>query len=275
MTSAVQLKGMNDGLERRHSTGPTSTSTTLSPYTATNSTTAHRQSTSAIDLSHSPSNDESPSDYETQPQDSPSFAPTHTFWITPHSLFTRSIPVYDLTSGISTPYTGLSPAYKAAVQKALKDHCPTPCYTLTRQNWLGLRYTITDVASVPVAEWKHPWSSVGEALLTFPADSTHSTHAVALRNKRWGRRTETFVMDSVTYEWASDSLLVSQYMTLYKVLGSQRAEVGKFAAKRWGGWSTGGTFVVDTNEVDELVAVLSLAVVLKKKRQRAAKRHGA
>jgi len=41
-----------------------------------------------------------------------------------------------------------------------------------------------------------------------------------------------------------------------------------------GSWSTGGTFVVDTREVDELVAVASLVVVLKKKRQRAAERSG-
>jgi len=67
---------------------------------------------------------------------------------------------------------------------------------------------------------------------------------------------------------------VLQYVTLYKVIGEKRVEVGKYAAKWWGSWSTGGIIVVDTREVDELVAVASLVVVLKKKRQRAAERSG-
>jgi hypothetical protein len=279
MATAIELRSMNDDLNRRRSMKATSTTTALSPET-TESSIARRRSTSAIDHKQHP-DDETPSYYEATPQDSvitvlpqesPNFAPTHTFWLTPHSPFTRSILVYDLTTDISTPYTGLSPAYKAAIQKALKDHSPTPYCTITRQNWLGSRYTITDSQSTHICDWKHPWSSVGEAVLTFPADSTHSSHAISLKNKRWGLRTEVFVVDSVPYEWASDSLFVSQNMTLYTVLRDQRVEVGKFANRWWGSWSTGGVLVVDARKVDDLVAVMSLAVVLKKKRQRAAER---
>lgn len=279
MATAIQLQPMDGAVQRHHSMKATSTS--VSPEATTDSTIARRRSTSAKSR-RSDASDNS-ADHETNPQDSltaalpqdsPTFAPTHTFWVTPHSFFTRNIPVYDLTADISTPYTGISPAYKTAVQKALKDHSPSPCYTFVRQNWKGLKYSITDSTDATVCDWKHPWSSVGEAVLTFPADSIHSTHAVSLKNRRWGLRTETFVVDSVPYEWQSDSLFVSQYITLYKVLGEQRIEVGKYAAKWWGSWSTGGTFVVDTREVDELVAVASLVVVLKKKRQRAAERSG-
>jgi len=238
MATAIQLKPMSDDIERRRSMKATSTS--LSPEATTDSTIAHRRSTSAINSRPNPSED--PSSYENQPQDtlsaslaqdSPGFAPTRTFWVTPHSFCTRAIPVYDLTVDISTPYTGLSPAYKTAVQKALKDHSPSPCYTFTRQSWLGQKYSITDSQSTTVCNWKHPWSSVGEAVLTFPTNSEHSTHPVSLKNKKWGLRTETFVVNSVPYEWQSDSLFVSQYVTLYKVLGEQRVEVGKYAAKWW------------------------------------------
>ncbi|KAF2502356.1 hypothetical protein BU16DRAFT_532719 [Lophium mytilinum] len=282
MASAIELQGMNDGLKRRHSTRASSTATALSTYTTASSTAARRRSTPAINQQYNSSEDEPPSYYNTQPQealtaslpkDSPSFAPTHTFWVTPNGMFTRSIPVYDLTSDISTPYTGLSSVYKASVQTALKDHSQTPCYTLTRQSWYGQHYNITDATGASIADWQHPWSSGGAAVLTFPTDSTHSTHAVAVRDKRWYLHNQTFVLNSVTYEWRNDGMFVSQAMTLYKMLGSQRVTVGKYTSKWWWSWSGGGgTLVVDANEVDELVAVVSLAVVLKKKRQRAAER---
>lgn len=62
-------------------------------------------------------------------------------------------------------------------------------------------------------------------------------------------------------------------MTLYKTLEENKVAVGKYAQKWWGGFVTGGTFVVDEGEIDGLVACLTLCVVLKKKRQRAAERN--
>jgi hypothetical protein len=66
-------------------------------------------------------------------------------------------------------------------------------------------------------------------------------------------------------------------MTLYRVTRSseqqKKVEVGKYAQKWWGSFVTGGTLVVDGKEIDGVVACLTLVVVLKKKRQRAAERH--
>ena len=68
----------------------------------------------------------------------------------------------------------------------------------------------------------------------------------------------------------------STNMTLFKVYGSgaeqKKIEVGKYAQRRWGACVTGGILVVDAKEIDGIVACLSLCVVLKKKRQRAAER---
>tara|TARA_R110002003_G_scaffold138_8_gene12710 strand:+ start:14678 stop:15388 length:711 start_codon:yes stop_codon:yes gene_type:complete len=211
------------------------------------------------------------------PLESRSFSPTAVYWITPHGLLTKNITVLDLTKDMDVPYTDMSNEYKAQVKKTLKDHSFTSAINCHRTNWLGLKYNITDDQNNSIAHWSHHWSSVGEAILTFPEDSPHSAHPISLRNKRWGLRTESFTVNSQPFFWEMDSLWHSTNMTLYRVTGSgegqKKIEVGKYAQKWWGGFVTGGTFVVDEKELDGVVACLTLIVVLKKKRQRAAERH--
>ncbi|KAF2269820.1 hypothetical protein CC78DRAFT_602102 [Lojkania enalia] len=212
------------------------------------------------------------------PLDSRSFAPKNTYWIVPHGMLTKEIKVLNLTQDIAMPFTGFTSAYKEAVKNAMKDHYITPSFIAHRNNWLGLKYTITNNQNEKIADWKHPWTSVGEAVLTFPEDSEYSSHTISLTNKRWGFRTEAFTVNSVPYFWEMDSLWHSQYMTLYKIYGSgeaqKKVEVGKYAQKWWGGIVTGGTLVVDEGELNGFVACMTLVVVLKKKRQRAAERNG-
>lgn len=211
------------------------------------------------------------------PLDSRSFTPTKVYWISPHGMLTKQITILDLTKDMNVPYTGLTNEYKAEVKKTLKDHSFTPAFTCHRHNWLGLKYNITDDQGHTVADWSHPWTSVREAILTFPKDSPHSSHPISLRNKRWGLRTESFTLNSQLFFWEMDSLWHSTNMTLYKVFGTgehqRKVEVGKYAQKCWGAFVTGGTLVVDAKEVDGCVSALTLCVVLKKKRQRAAERH--
>lgn len=203
-----------------------------------------------------------------------SFTPSNTYWISPHGMLSKKIEILDLTRDIDVPFTGFSNSYKQLVKTTLKDHSSTPTLTAHCDNWFGTSYTITDSQGEFVAKWKHPWTSVGEATLTFPEDSQHSSHLISLKNKRWGLRTESFVIDSVPFFWEMDSCWHSTNMTLYKTFGSgqsqRRIEVGKYAQKWWGSFVTGGTFVVDEEEIDGLVACLTLVVILKKKRQRAA-----
>lgn len=213
------------------------------------------------------------------PLDNYPFAPTSTYWISPHGMLTQDITILDLTLDLDVPYSGLTDDYKAEVKKALKDHSCTSALTCHRNSWVGLTWSIKDDQDSLIAEWKHPWFSTGEATLTFPETSPHSSHPIRLRNKRWGLRSETFTLDSQPFVWEMDSIWHSTNMTLYKVADSgeyeRKTEVGKFAQKWWGGIWTGGTVVVDEGEVDGCVACLTLCVVLKKKRQRAGERRHA
>lgn len=210
------------------------------------------------------------------PLESRPFEASKTYWITPHSLLTKHITILDLTADMNIQYSGLTDTYKDEVKKTLKDHSFTPAYTCERINWLGLRYNVVNDQGELIAEWKHPFSSVGEAVLSFPEDSPHSSHPIAMRNKRWGMRTESFTLNSQPFYWEMDSLWHSNYMTLYKIFGSgeneRKVEVAKYANKWWGGVVTGGTLVVDERELDGFIASLTLCVVLKKKRQRGAER---
>jgi hypothetical protein len=220
-----------------------------------------------------------PHDRETSklPLESEPFNPTNVYWISPHSTFASKIAVLDLTKDMKIPYTGLTDEYKATVAKTLKDHSYTPAITCTRNGWFSLQYDVTNDQDTHLAHWSHPWSSMGEAVLTFPSSSPHSSHTISLHNKTWGLRTETFTLDSQPFFWEMDSLWHSTNMTLYKATGSgeakRKVEVGKYAQKWWGGIVTGGTFVVDEGEIDGVVACATLVVVLRKKRQRAAERN--
>jgi len=170
----------------------------------------------------------------------------------------------------------MTDAYKAEVKKVLKDHSFTPAIKCHRNHWAGLKYKVTNDKGEHLADWSHPWTSVREATLTFPDNSPHAAHIISLKNKKWGLRTESFTLNSQPYLWEMDSLWHSHNMTLYRVTGTgdsqKKVEVAKYAQKWWGSFVTGGTLVVDENDLDGVVACLTLLVVLKKKRQRAAER---
>lgn len=214
----------------------------------------------------------------TLPLDSTTFKPTSIYWITPHGMLTKSITILDLTQDMPLPFAGLTDTYKASIKTTLKDHSFTPIITCQRQSWIGLKYHICDGQDKTLAHWSHPWSSTGEAVLTFPTDSPHSSHPISLKNKTWGLRTEAFTVNSQLFFWEMDSAWHSYSMTLFKVFGTgeqqKKVEVGKYSQKWWGSCATGGALVLDEGVIDGVVAALTLVVVLKKKRQRAAERYG-
>ncbi|KAH3975312.1 hypothetical protein HBH98_099260 [Parastagonospora nodorum] len=222
---------------------------------------------------------ETPHDDETSklPLESRPFIPTSVYWVSPHSTLASKITVLDLSKDMDVQYSGMTDEYKAQVAKTMQDHSYSPAITCTRNGWFSMNFDITDDQDKQLAHWAHPWSSFGEAVLTFPTDSTHSSHPISLKNKMWNTRTEAFTINSQPFLWEPDSHWHSQNMTLYKVTGTgdaeKKFEIGKYAQKWWGSVWTGGTFVVDDREIDGVVACLTLVVVLRKKRQRAAEKN--
>jgi hypothetical protein len=204
------------------------------------------------------------------PNDGSPFNPTRVYWISPQQL-RKEITILDLTEHLPGPFNGFTPEYKERVKATLKDHTIDPIFTVHRDSRVSLKYTVDNSQGDLVANWKHTRTGLGEAILTFPENSQHSLHPIHLKAKSHNTRTEAFTVNSVPFLWEQDSFWNCTNMTLYKVVGSgeheKKSVVGKYAQRWWGSAGTGGTFVVDENELDGLVACLSLLVFLKKMRQ--------
>ncbi|EON68786.1 hypothetical protein W97_08044 [Coniosporium apollinis CBS 100218] len=194
--------------------------------------------------------------------------PNQTFYIVPHTGFTKVIQVLDLTPQIKEriPYNGFTDAYKEAVKELAKNSPPEPTYTITRQNWVASRMIVTSASGAELAAWKAPHWSPGTTTLTFPRNSPHCSHTIEMKPVGFWHRSEHFVKDSVTYTWEMESKLTSSAFTLLKIIGQKKVEVARYAQSF--GFTTGGTLILDSREVDELVVVLTCAAMLKKKRLR-------
>lgn len=88
---------------------------------------------------------------------------------------------------------------------------------------------------------------------------------------KWYKRTNEWVRDSVTYSWRCNSKYKANRMTLLKKVGPKQLVVGRYA-QRWGSWITGGVLLVDSRGEDEVLAVLTACVMLRRMQQRAAER---
>ncbi|KAF2278744.1 uncharacterized protein EI97DRAFT_218000 [Westerdykella ornata] len=208
------------------------------------------------------------------PQDSPSFQPTNFYWISWHGLLPPyNIEVFDLTSDISTPFTGFTESFQNEVQRIRKDHTSTPFFTAHPDNRFCTRYGIRDSQGDIIAQWQHPWITTGKTVFSFPEGSPYCSHPVHLAHDNMLKnllalRTESFSYNSAKFVWTIDSRWHAHRMSLYRVWGSgpgqKRIEVGRWAQK-WG-LRPEGILVVDEREVSGLVACLTLLALMKKKR---------
>jgi hypothetical protein len=116
-----------------------------------------------------------------------------------------------------------------------------------------------------LAEYSSPLLAYGVTDISFPADSLHSSHAIKVRPLNATRRSQSFVQDSVTYAWDVNKMLFpggGGLLSLYKGVGSvKKIEIGRYQSDN-GKFTPGGVLVIDAEEVDVLVAVLTLLSVL-------------
>lgn len=116
-----------------------------------------------------------------------------------------------------------------------------------------------------LAEYSSPLLAYGVTDISFPADSLHSSHGIKVRPLNATRRSQSFVQDSVTYAWDVNKKLFpggGGVLSLYKGVGAvKRIEIGRYQSDN-GKFTPGGMLVIDAEEVDVLVAVLTLLAVL-------------
>lgn len=148
---------------------------------------------------------------------------------------------------------------KKAKQITSSPPLPEIVFTFKKENLPGSHLTVSDKAGNHVADWKSPILSMGTTTLTFPNGSKHSSHPIEIKPLGVGRRAESFVKDSVMYTWENERFKIEN-KNLIKAIGSEKVEVAKYSQKT--GHDKEGLLVVNTGEVDELVAVLTCFAVL-------------
>lgn len=116
-----------------------------------------------------------------------------------------------------------------------------------------------------LADYSSPLLAYGVTNISFPAGSLHSSHPITVRPINATRRSQAFVQDSVSYVWDVNRTLFpggGGVLSLYKGIGARKKiEIGRYQSDD-GTFIPGGVLVIDAEEVDVLVAVLTLLSVL-------------
>lgn len=217
---------------------------------------------------------------EERPLDDSILTPTRTLYVLRHNLFSKDVRIVDLTGQTAATYDGgpISDAFRDAARALAEEkaNIAVPAaYQLQRKHWYSSTATLTRPSSptptTQLAEWKHGAASFSKAHISFPSSSPHCSHPLVVAPLKWYRRANGFVVDSVTYEYSCDSRLRANRITLVREVGGRRTVVARYA-QRWGSYIAGGVLLVDTEKVDEVVAVLATCVMLRRMQQRAAER---
>ncbi|CAI6332693.1 unnamed protein product [Periconia digitata] len=197
--------------------------------------------------------------------------PSHTrrvLYLKPAMVLAPQIHIVDLTNSVYLPSHGLTGTYRYYVRKTMKRHSLIPDWTCYKHQWPGLNYSIRNAAGDHVAKWKRQGGFKRKVTLDCYDESTHSPHAILVRDEHWYSNNQKFTVNSQTYLWEVDSFWARRKMTLYRIcnVGFQtKIAVAKCAVYRWGG---GSVVVVDDRNVDVLVACLTISIMLQKMRER-------
>jgi len=191
--------------------------------------------------------------------------PNRTFWIVPHTGMTHTIQILDLTNLTKSTYP--SEDFEKEVKEIANTSPPEAWLTISSPKWYSKTFTVEKPGEKgEIATWKGGSFSSSKNTLVFPEDSSHSSHPVEMKADNYIKFREQFVKDSVAYEWKPENVVAMRKFTLTKNIGGMKTEVAKF----WSGWGIkfGGGLVLNSDEVDDVVAVVSMVNVLRKKRQK-------
>ena len=196
--------------------------------------------------------------------DAAAFQPTRILYIVPQSGWARETKILGLTSQLLDSYQdNFIEDFKASVKWLVSSSPPPlPIFTLTRAHWYSSsRLTVTDAKGAQLAKWHSPIMGYRVTHITFPGHSTHCTHALEVKPLSFARRAQSFVNNSMTYTWEAAGRFKSGRMSLYSVAAAKKIEVARYVSES-GGFTAGGSLVLVTKEVDELVALLTCMAVL-------------
>jgi hypothetical protein len=215
------------------------------------------------------------------------FRPTKAYFIANHTGLTRDVPIFDITNAVDlTAYASTGDSREAwgrtahAIGRAQQtDARVSPLLLIHRDKWYGHNFTAVrggttrgqDGEYPPadvVAEWKGGWYSGARNRLDFPAGSAHSGHAVTMTTGSYVGFRDGFVVDSASFEWRCLNRLSMRRFRLDRIIGQERTVAAAAWKPRSQIMHQGGVLVVDAGQIDDVVAVLTGMVMLRKQRQK-------
>jgi hypothetical protein len=213
------------------------------------------------------------------------FHPTKAYFIAKHTGMTTDVLIFDITSAVDlTSYAsddreswGKTAQAIGRAQQA--DARVAPMLLMHRNKWYGHTFAALRGGATPaadgsygsadlVAEWKGGWYSGAKNRLGFPADSAHCSHTVTMTTGSYIQFRDAFVVDSVSFEWSCVNKWTMRQFRLDRIIGKERTTVAMAWKPKSQIMHQGGVLVVDADQVDEVVAVLTCMVVLRKQRQK-------
>lgn len=196
---------------------------------------------------------------------------TRALYITPHNTWTLNISIYDITNAVQVD---ASEDFTKQCEEHIKTlDKQTPMYTLDRKK----RFTDFKVYATKegaeekefVADWDISRAEHKPMRLIFPHGSPYSSHSIQTLRPGVGSHSEQFAVESVPYKWKHEGISRKR-LTLYKKVGNPTA-VAKFRGKGEGlkeGLKMGGVILVNEDEIDSLIAALTVVIMMRRDRQR-------
>ncbi|KAF2096446.1 hypothetical protein NA57DRAFT_58361 [Rhizodiscina lignyota] len=205
-------------------------------------------------------------------------APNRVFWVPWFTLFGKTIEVFDMTAHMQGHWQGAVNKEYRELCKAMYEKYKTseqPCYVTQARDTLRHHYRFCNASGDELVEWDHGWHSLRDVHLMFPKDSKHSSHQVdVIKANKVFTRDRVFTVNGTMFSVEMDHTWRNNQFTLYKIVGNQKVVVGRYGMKFGGAWFVGGTFALDSTQVDEPIAILACLIIIKQNKQRAAERSG-
>jgi len=189
--------------------------------------------------------------------------PSKVYFFSSTNGFATSMEVLDVTAelGPDSLSGGITAGLRKQVETLLgarADHKALEAYRLAKKSWLAMGMQLRDARSeAPLADLRSTIWKYGLWTFAFPAGSPHASHDVEMKPFAVSKRAQLFVKDSVPFVWELDS---AHHGVLYRVLDGTRRPIGEFGAEH--GYSKDCLFILDGQELDEVVGVASVAALL-------------
>jgi hypothetical protein len=198
---------------------------------------------------------------------------TNVYYITRRNMWHPEIKIHDITSSVTVRYP--SKEFKTAAYiegEARANSVP---------EWIVLNYGFRKTASLHtgsttastkgdenlIATWEPSKQQYDKNRFVFPTGSTHCGHTVVMnKEKKWTTFDEMFVVESISYFWRYEGHTRKKFK-LWKVVGHDKRLVARYKRNKWRN-KRGGVLLVNNEEVDCALAVMTIMAMLRKVRQR-------